>query len=1392
MRLALEAGTVVSVDELAGALWGDEIPPSAAKVVQGCVVRLRKLLGPEAIETATGGYRLCILRDQIDVHRFVRLAERARQAGAAGDPERAVHLVGDALALWREQAEIELDGAGVDPGEQQPLIELRLEAEELQLEQLLDAGRRADLAVRGQELVRNAPYRERRWCLLALAEYQDSRQADALATLQRARSVLVGDLGLDPGPELSDLEAAILRHDESLRARPDAVDVPDGATCPFRGLLPFEVADRALFFGRDGSVAVALQRLVTGTLSVVGASGCGKSSLVRAGVAAALQEDGRRVEVATPGPDPVDRIRRLVERSPRGTTIVLDQFEEVLTVAPPDVEAVAARLEAWVVHSPLVLTLRADRLAEVNEHPRLAAIVERNVLLLGPLGADDVRAAIEGPAAVAGLRLEPGLVEVLVRDVGREPGALPLLSHVLRSVWLHREGRTLTLAGYDEVGGLHGAIATTAEAVHAELDPVEAEAMRRLLLRLFDVTLMGEPVRRHLPIEVLDQGDHLRTVVDELTRARLVVVDQDGLTVAHEALASAWPRLTAWLAEDEDNARLRQHLAAAATAWEGMGRPDSELYRGPRLAAAQDWRRSHEDEPTAGEHAFLDASVAADDRQRHSLQAELIARAVANRRLRRSVAAGAVLLVIALVAGVAAVLQSRRAADARDQARDAATTAAQERLVASIGSVRDGRRDLAALLAVEAQRLAPGAEARSALFQTFTDEPEFLGAVPITALDPPTSSLVAALAVTERSYVVATEAGALLTLGTDGIAEAGASPATDGSPGTSWLAADGSRRRVAHLFQRDRADEAGVPTVLRVFELPAWRVLTTVELDDDPTSVALSPDGGHVAVAGGAEGALRVFDVATGRPTGSLDGPDPFPAPSDAEPAVPSGAVAFTRAGALLWADFAGGLRELSVPDLDQVADYPTADGVVPAARQLVVVDDQTVVGVGPTASDQGGGAAMAGWDLDRRTVRWSAPRPTACSSIAAAVGRGLVHCADRFGRIAPIDVRTGDAMGPPVEFQQGPVAAIASDLRGQELVAIGTTPVLARWSVSGGGLLRQPAAAALTPVEYDGSGRFLLTRDLAGPTEDRLPAVLDVVTGSVVDPLEGFRSGTWVGPGRLVTVGDDGRTAARDVAAGTTDRWGGVDGGSEILARPSIRFALDSSSDRLVVWSQETPSRQRIEVLDARTGQALDEGVPENFGAIPYSAEFSDDGRYLVTSSSAGLTVFDGPSGEVLARAGSDPAVVALGPDGLLAVGDRAGEVRLLDVLTLESRRAAVTAADGEIQDLDITADGRLLIARSGEAVRVFDVAAGIQLGGPIAVARPDPGDGASLSPDGSQLAVATEEGVSFWDLDVGHWTAAACRVAGRNLTVAEWGRYVGELAPYRRTCPQFPVDDA
>ncbi len=149
--------------------------------------------------------------------------------------------------------------------------------------------------------------------------------------------------------------------------------------------------------------------------------------------------------------------------------------------------------------SPLIVALRADRLGDLSAHPDFAGLVEHGLYLLKRMDEEQLRAAVEAPARQAGLLLEPGLVDLLVRDVEGEPGSLPMLSHALRQTWERREGSTLTVAGYQSSGGIRGAVAQSAEQVYEQAAAERRPMMRDLMLRLVAPNPDGEPVRARVP-----------------------------------------------------------------------------------------------------------------------------------------------------------------------------------------------------------------------------------------------------------------------------------------------------------------------------------------------------------------------------------------------------------------------------------------------------------------------------------------------------------------------------------------------------------------------------------------------------------------------------------------------------------------------------------------------------------------------------------------------------------------------------------------------------------------------------------------------------------------------------------------------------------------------------
>ncbi|NUR93429.1 MAG: hypothetical protein HOY71_55930, partial [Nonomuraea sp.] len=452
----------------------------------------------------------------------------------------------------------------------------------------------------------------------------------------RARSTgRAGELRLAPNPG---------HRGSAGGARLSAAGQPEGS--PYRGLAAFREADAALFFGREALVSTLVRELAErqadpAPLIVTGVSGSGKSSLLRAGLVPALAQGAlgfpASAAVIVPG-EPV----------PDVDVLIVDQVEEA---ALPEEVFSGDRL--------LVLGVRADFLGRLAEDPRLR--FERGQVVVGPMTERELRDAIERPAAAAGLSLEPGLVELLLRDLGTEPGRrpvrgepgrlpshaepgrLPLLSHALHVTWQQRDGTTLTVAGYRRTGGIAGALAATADDVLAGL-PSPDEA-RTLFLRLVRVGEATDDTRLRVPADRLPVG---REVIDAFAAdgARLLTLDRDLVMITHEALLTAWPALRSWLDADRGGLLIEQHLVEAAEAWDG---DPGGLYRGSRLALAREWAAGRSLGALADR--FLAASVAAADRQ-------------ARRRVAvTSVLAG--LLVVSLVASLLAVLRYQDAERAR-------------------------------------------------------------------------------------------------------------------------------------------------------------------------------------------------------------------------------------------------------------------------------------------------------------------------------------------------------------------------------------------------------------------------------------------------------------------------------------------------------------------------------------------------------------------------------------------------------------------------------------------------------------------------------------------------------------------------------------------------------
>ena len=424
----------------------------------------------------------------------------------------------------------------------------------------------------------------------------------------------------------------------------------DRETPPYKGLARFEYADRDLYFGREGLAddllaRVREQRVVT----LFGPSGSGKSSLLRAGLVPRLrhQEGGpprpAAIRILTPGEHPLATHRPLLspadthapEDASADTYLVIDQFEELFTLCHDPIERrgfVEALLAARRPDSHLrvVLGIRADFYARCLEHPGLAAAIRDASLPMTRMNPAELREAVVRPAAARGLVVERALTARLAHDVTEDGFALPLLSHALQETWHRRHGRTLTLDSYERAGGMRGAIAQSAEGVYARLDPSQADAARRIMLRMITPGEgeVADTRRSTARTELEDMGNsrEVNDVLETLARARLITLDATNATLAHESLISAWPRLRGWVEQDREKLRFQRWLTEAADAWKAVGRDPGVRISPVRLAQLDTYSSlAGRGELTILEADFLTAGMAT---HRRTLRSRRTVRAV--------------------------------------------------------------------------------------------------------------------------------------------------------------------------------------------------------------------------------------------------------------------------------------------------------------------------------------------------------------------------------------------------------------------------------------------------------------------------------------------------------------------------------------------------------------------------------------------------------------------------------------------------------------------------------------------------------------------------------------------------------------------------------------------
>jgi basic membrane lipoprotein Med (substrate-binding protein (PBP1-ABC) superfamily)/DNA-binding SARP family transcriptional activator len=669
--LLVNRNTALPADRILEHLWGNDAQ-GKLNALRVHVSRLRDALDPErtrsedsVLETVGNGYRLNVDDDRIDVARFEGLIDTGR-ALLRTDPAGAAATLRAADDLWRGSPYEDFLYDDFVQSEVRRLCDIRIDAVEDRIEADLACGVAGELVSELEVLRQQHPLRERLASHQALALYRSGRPAEALRAIDRFRRHVGEELGIAPSPRVLRLEEQILLHDDRIQPELPSADTilapTRSASNPFKGLRPFGADDAGSFFGRDALIAELLRTIGRGQhlIALIGASGSGKSSVIRAGLVPALAKgaiegsDQWLIASMVPGAHPfaeleaallrsrIDAPASLATQLDDGATglvraalrilpdddahlvVVIDQFEELFTlVGDPAVRDRFLSNLVAAVDDPhdritVLVTLRADFYAQPLAHPEFGARLGTGVVNVTALSSEELEAAALRPAEQQGVSLEPALLGQLIADVGNRPGSLPLFQYALTELFDRRYGSTLTAASYRAMGGVEGALQRRASDLFDELDAEHQRAARQLLLRLVVVGDDDQRSRRRVPAREIASIGVDTAVVQEVLRRfgehRLLSFDSDPLTgaptveVAHEALLTAWPRFDAWIGDSRDDLRRHASITTALREWQLADRHPDYLLASARVADFDGWDDTSSISLNEPEREFLAAS----------------------------------------------------------------------------------------------------------------------------------------------------------------------------------------------------------------------------------------------------------------------------------------------------------------------------------------------------------------------------------------------------------------------------------------------------------------------------------------------------------------------------------------------------------------------------------------------------------------------------------------------------------------------------------------------------------------------------------------------------------------------------------------------------------------